>query len=75
MSVYGVLLFYTTSAAMRAEKVLERAGVVGRLVPVPRHLSSDCAVALRVSSTDEKRVRALLASARVEVAAVARLEE
>jgi len=45
---YGYVLFYTSAAAFRAEKLSGAAGIPGaRLIPTPRHLSSDCGVALR----------------------------
>lgn len=44
----GYVLFYTSAAAFRAEKLSASAGVPGaRLIPTPRELSSDCGVALR----------------------------
>lgn len=45
---YGYVLFYTSAAAFRAEKLSLAAGIPGaRLIPTPRELSSDCGVALR----------------------------
>jgi len=32
---------------MHAEKLLKTAGVAIKLIPIPRHLSSDCGVCLR----------------------------
>ncbi|MCX7671106.1 MAG: DUF3343 domain-containing protein [Anaerolineae bacterium] len=70
MSEYGVALFHTTSAALRAEKVLQRAGLTIRLIPTPREFSSDCGMALRFPWAQVERVRAALAAARVEVTAI-----
>ena len=70
MSPSGVVLFYTTSAAFRAEKILRAGGVLGKLIPTPRELSSDCGTALRFAWEDAGRVRVLLADARVEVAGI-----
>ncbi|HID87857.1 MAG TPA: DUF3343 domain-containing protein [Anaerolineae bacterium] len=64
---YGVVLFYSTSGAVRAEKVLQRAGLGVKLIPVPRHLSSDCGVALRFEWAHREEVRSLLEGAGVEV--------
>jgi hypothetical protein len=64
---YGVLLFYSTSWAVRAEKVLQGAGLEVKLIPVPRHLSSDCGVALRFEWPHIEEVRSLLETAGVEV--------
>jgi len=45
---YGHVLFHTSAAAFRAEKLALGAHIQGaRLVPTPRELSSDCGVALR----------------------------
>ncbi len=68
MSEYGVVLFHTTSAALRAEKVLQRAGLTVKLIPTPREFSSDCGMALRFPWAQLEQARAALAAGRVEVA-------
>jgi len=70
MSTYGVVLFYTTSAAMRAEKTLKKNNLDVKLIPTPRKLSSDCGVALRFDRDQAERVRHLLGEARVETAGI-----
>ena len=55
---------------MQAEAVLTRAGLVVKLVPTPRELSSDCGVSLRFLSIDSEQVRSLLAKAHVETAGI-----
>jgi hypothetical protein len=67
---YGVVLFHTNSAALRAEKVLQRAGLVVKLIPTPREFSSDCGIALRFEWQDVARVQQLLDAARVERAGI-----
>jgi len=67
---YGVVLFHTNSAALRAEKVLQRAGLVVKLIPTPREFSSDCGIALRFAWQDVARVQQLLDEARVERAGI-----
>jgi len=52
----GVVLFHTTSAALRGERVVQRAGLKAKLVPTPRHLSSDCGIALRFDWPDCERL-------------------
>jgi hypothetical protein len=63
---YSVVLFQSTSGALRAEKLSKGAGLKVKLIPVPRHLSSDCGVCLRCESADVHRVRSILDAARVE---------
>jgi hypothetical protein len=66
----AVILFDASTHALRAEKVLQRAGIECKLIPVPRHLSSDCGVCLRVTRADAEAARQAIEQARVAVAAV-----
>jgi hypothetical protein len=58
---YGVVLFHSTSGALMAEKLFKKEGIAYKIIPVPRHLSSDCGVCIRFSSQDEPLVRKTLA--------------
>jgi hypothetical protein len=73
MSEYGVVLVYTTSAALRGEKILQQAGLTVKLIPVPRELSSDCGIALRFLWEDREAVEKALDAAGLEIAGVHRL--
>jgi len=70
VSPFGVVLFHTTSAAFRAEKLLRAHALVVKLIPTPRALSSDCGTALRFAWDDADRVGRLLADGRVDVAGI-----
>jgi hypothetical protein len=59
-SEYGVVLFESTSAALKAEKAAVKAGFKIKLIPVPRHLSSDCGFCLRFEWEDLGRIEDLL---------------
>ena len=73
MSGYGVILFHTTSSAIRAEKVAQKAGYDCKLVPTPRELSSDCGIALRFTWGDADGIKGCLEEVRVEVNSVYKL--
>lgn len=64
---HGVALFHTTSSALRAEKLAKRAGLVVKLIPTPRHLSSDCGIALRFEWQQREVVASALAAVDHEV--------
>ena len=49
---YRVLLFESVSAVLVAEKILKDAGIRSKLIPVPKYLSSDCGVCMRVDEAD-----------------------
>jgi hypothetical protein len=57
---YGVVLFQSISSALRAERLLKKEGMTYKLIPVPRHLSSDCGVCIRFSRHEESQIRATL---------------
>jgi hypothetical protein len=66
----AVVLVYSTSHAIRAEKLLNQQAISCKLIPVPRHLSSDCGVCVRIDRTDVEDVRRVLEAGRVEIDAV-----
>ena len=70
MSEYGVVLFHTTSAAFKAEKVLERAGIGVKMIPVPREFSSDCGISARFPWAQASRVEAVLGEQDVDIAEI-----
>lgn len=70
MNKYGVVLFYTSSSAMKAERVLGRNGLAVKLVPTPRELSSDCGVALRFNPDDIEDVNLFLDQSKIEFQSV-----
>jgi len=47
MEKYHVILFDSVHHALRSEKILKGMGIPHKLIPVPRHISSDCGVCLR----------------------------
>ncbi len=73
----GIVLFQSTQAATRAETVLRRQGIPVRLVPVPRHLSSECSTALSFEVWDGmvRQVEARLREAEVPFVAIHVLDD
>ena len=58
-----ILIFRGTHQVLSAEKLLKRAGVAMRLIPVPRSLTSDCGLAIRLSPSGIDRARDVLSDA------------
>jgi len=69
-NAFGVILFYTSSAALRAEKLLLGEGLTAKLIPTPREFSSDCGIALRFEWSQAARARQLLEAAHVEISSI-----
>ena len=67
---YAVVLVYSISHALRAEKLLLEDGIECKLIPVPRQLSSDCGVCVRIPRCEGDRVLEILAAGRLMIEGV-----
>lgn len=63
---FSVILVDSTSHALRIEKLLVSHGLACKLIPVPRHLSSDCGVCVRILNREVEVIKALLSENRIE---------
>lgn len=57
MNQFAVILVHSTSHAMRVEKLLQEKGIACKMIPVPRQISSDCGVCIRVLRQDVDAAR------------------
>ena len=53
---YAVVLVHATSHAMRLEKLLRDEGILCKMIPVPRQISSDCGACVRIQCQDIEAV-------------------
>ena len=67
---YAVILVHSTNYAIRAEKILHRAGIRCKLIPIPRHISSDCGVCVRIERADREAALQALEAAHMELEAI-----
>lgn len=63
----GLISFFGSYHAMRAETVLKRSGFAVQLVPGPRELSPNCGVALRFEYARREQAEAVLAANNVRI--------
>ena len=63
----GLISFFASHYALRAETTLKRNGLAAQLVPGPRDLSPNCGVAVRFEYARRETVLAMLAARRVQV--------
>jgi len=66
----GLLTFFGSYHALRAESVLKKAGHSVRLVPGPRAISPNCGVALRFAHERKDETAALLEKSSVQFEAI-----
>ncbi len=60
--VYYVVLLPSVSHVMKAEKLLLAENVACKIIPVPRSLSSDCGVCIRIEENLVQKTRDILES-------------
>lgn len=63
-----IMTFHTTAAAIAMEKLCKREGLPGRLIPVPRKITSDCGMAWSAPPEEQERLAAAAAGSRIETA-------
>ncbi|MCE5194114.1 MAG: DUF3343 domain-containing protein [Nitrospiraceae bacterium] len=64
---FSIVLFNTTSSAIRSEILIKkRTDIKVKLIPVPRHLSSDCGICLSFESGDKEKIQELLLEGNIE---------
>jgi hypothetical protein len=59
LELEGIVTFFGSHHALRAEEVLKKNGVRALLVPGPREISPNCGVALRFDYKQKDRVLSL----------------
>ena len=62
----SVVIFYSTSSAIKTESLAKRIGLAVKLIPVPRHLSSDCGICLSFNSNDTQKIKKILKDSKIE---------
>jgi len=73
-NVNYVILFKAVSYALKAEKILKQEGLPHKLIPVPKYISSDCGVCLRINIGTKDKAVALL-SGKVDMEEIRELAE
>lgn len=63
-----VVTFHTTAGAVATERLCRKRGLEGKLITVPRSLSSDCGMAWSAPPELRETLRAALSEAGIEAA-------
>lgn len=66
---FGLLTFGTTTQALKAEKVLQKAGAEFLVIPIPREVSASCGLAVKNRLENLALQRELLRQQQVTVEA------
>lgn len=63
-----VLTFHTTADAIAMERLCKKQEIAGRLIPVPRELTSDCGMAWSMPPQEQDRLLEALRSNPIDIA-------
>jgi hypothetical protein len=64
---FGLLTFGSTTQALKAEKVLQKAGAEFLLIPIPREISASCGLAVKNRFEDLPAQRQLLREQQIKM--------
>jgi hypothetical protein len=59
---YSIILFQSVNHTLWAQKLLKKEGCRSKMIPIPRNISSDCGVCIRIPSEAVAVARATLHS-------------
>ncbi|MBE6963417.1 MAG: DUF3343 domain-containing protein [Ruminococcaceae bacterium] len=65
-----IVAFHTTACAMATERLCKKHGLEGRLISVPRQITSDCGIAWSASPEVRETLDRFLTGAGIETAGV-----
>lgn len=63
----GLITFFASHHAIRADKTLRDAGLEAQLIPGPKDLSPNCGTAVRFAFADRTQAQVLLLARNVEI--------
>jgi hypothetical protein len=66
MNDYSVILFPSGTQSIWTSRLLKKAGIERKLVPIPRALSSDCGYCVRIRTVDIQSAKDVLIKAGIE---------
>ena len=66
MSEFSVILFHSNNHSIRMSNILKKKSIDHKMIPVPRHLSSDCGYCVRIKSADHEIVFRIIQENNVE---------
>jgi hypothetical protein len=64
---FNVIIVTSTSHAIGIEKLLQGAGILCKLIPVPRQISSNCGVCVRILRSDTETALSTIEHARMQI--------
>jgi len=67
---HAVIVVHSTSHAMKISRRLKKQGLEWKLIPVPRHISSDCGVCIRILRADVDTAQRVIDDLDMDIAGI-----
>lgn len=67
MKLLTVILVQSSSHAMRIEHMLNQKGIASKLIPVPRHLSSNCGLCVQIDRQNVPAAREVVKASKLDI--------
>ncbi len=64
---YSVIIVHSTGHAIHLEKLLQGQGIACKMIPVPRQISSDCGVCIRIQRAEVEAASQVIAAEQLEI--------
>lgn len=71
---YCVILFPSTNYAIWAEKAFTKHQISSKMIPVPRNLSSDCGMCVRIDIKEKSRSVEIMDKTGIEYEGISEIE-
>ena len=68
--VYCIFTFYSIHFALKLESACKKQNIPGKLIPVPRSISSSCGTAFRAEVEDREKIELLAGNDGIEIETV-----
>ncbi|MBN1980024.1 MAG: DUF3343 domain-containing protein [Chitinivibrionales bacterium] len=66
-----LLLFQSVHKVIAAEKIILSQSIPYQIVPIPKHISSECGIAIQIEKSALETVKTALAAQRVSILSIA----
>lgn len=69
-----ILTFSSTHHALRAEELIEEQNIELDIIPIPREITAECGLAIRVSYEQKEQVEEILTNNKINMAGIYSLD-
>ena len=74
MHEYSVILFHSNNHSIGMSNILKKNGIEHKMIPIPRHLSSDCGYCIRFENSKIDNVITLIETNSIEFDRIERID-